>query len=76
MHCTKTPYSKREAQEVLNRLSKSGRWNQKQLGIKYECEVCGSWHITHIEEYQFEKSKVVENLKFKKTWKKLLKNKK
>lgn len=29
MRCTKTKYNKRKAQEVLNNLIKSGKWNHK-----------------------------------------------
>jgi hypothetical protein len=72
MRCTKTKYNKRKAQEVLNNLIKSGKWNHKENeGRIYECKSCKSWHITHLEPYINDES--IGDIKFKKKWKKLLK---
>ena len=75
MRCTKTKYNKRKAQEVLNNLIKSGKWNHKENeGRIYECKSCKAWHITHLEPYVNDEP--IGDIKFIKKWKKLLKKQK
>lgn len=45
--CTKTPYSKREAETVRNRRL-IGR-NRPGLLRIYQCDRCNRWHLTHQE---------------------------
>ena len=72
MSCNKNTYTKKEAQAILNRLVKSGRWNQKHKGRIYECEICNGWHLTHSADHK-PASDMNYNLQFKNKWKKLLK---
>lgn len=75
MKCfVKNCYTKKVAQEALNRLISEGRWSHKQQGRIYQCETCNLWHITHIEE--FGDKSIVEGVKFKSRWMKLLEKKK
>ena len=70
----KNCYTKKIAQEALNRLVSDGRWSHKESGRIYQCETCNLWHITHIEE--FSSNAIVGEVKFKDRWLELLKKQK
>jgi len=71
MVCLKKPYTKKKAQEVLNTLILEKKWNHKDKGRIYQCDRCPHWHITHLKEYDDDKTK--GNLHFVSKWAKLLK---
>lgn len=46
--CSKQQFDKKSAKSVLNHCKKEHR---KECRI-YECEICGHWHLTSLEEYE------------------------
>lgn len=48
--CSKRPYSKKEAQTVLNERTKgriANRHNRPHHLRIYHCDHCNAWHLTH-----------------------------
>ena len=73
MSCNKNSYHKKKtAQEVLNNLISTGKWNHKdKKGRIYFCETCKAWHITHIEPYLDEPK--LSGIRYAWKWIKILK---
>jgi hypothetical protein len=55
--CYKKPFSKREAATALNK-NRRERGHRKSRGRKeqrmYQCEDCNYWHLTSMDEEEFE----------------------
>ncbi len=49
MNCTKTCYSKREAQGTIKRIMNGRRRNRPKQLRAYLCPQCNAWHLTHKE---------------------------
>lgn len=70
--CNKVKFTKAEAQGALKNAFHNRNKYRKECRI-YECPDCkGFWHVTSKEEYDGNGWQDIENLKFKKKWKKLM----
>lgn len=69
MGCYKECFDKRGAETVLNECKKEHR---KECRI-YFCDKCNAWHLTKHEEWEPPTFLHINQLKYKKKWKKLMK---